>query len=82
MNVRKAQKHMQRATDLMEQGRLGFGFGTSELGKRPREDELVPGFASQIGKTCYLNAVFNVIFKCLNTDEKLWEKNGLWSTKR
>ena len=88
MNVRKAQKHMQRATDLMEQGRLGFGFGTkrkfddlvvgdgtSELGKRPREDELVPGFARQIGPTCYLNAVLNFIFKCLNTDEKLWENN-------
>ena len=78
MNVRKAQKHIQRATELLNpESQLGFGVGeTSELGKRPREeDELVPGFARQIGPTCYLNAVFNVIFKCLHDDEKLWEKN-------
>ena len=44
MNVRKAQKHMQRAAELLNQGQLGFGVGEkSELGKRPREedDELV-----------------------------------------
>ena len=79
MNVRKAQKHIQRATELLNpESQLGFGVGeTSELGKRPREedDELVPGFARQIGPTCYLHAVFNFIFKCLDTDEKLWEKN-------
>ena len=79
MNVRKAQKHIQRATELLNpESQLGFGVGeTSELRKRPREedDELVPGFARQIGPTCYLHAVFNFIFKCLDTDEKLWEKN-------
>jgi hypothetical protein len=27
MNVRKAQKHMQRATELLNRGQLGFGSG-------------------------------------------------------
>ena len=82
MNVRKAQKHMQRATDLMEQGRLGFGVGT----KRKINDSVVgdimkmssqggPYFARQIGGTCYLNAVFNMFMLRLILDHKLVEAN-------
>ena len=32
MNVRKAQKHMQRATALLNQSQLGFGTGDVEPG--------------------------------------------------
>ena len=39
MNVRKAQKHMQRATELLNQGQLGFGGRGS---KRSRNTELDP----------------------------------------
>ena len=33
-NLRKAQKHMQRATELLNQGQLGFGTGPPNTGKR------------------------------------------------
>ena len=36
MNVRKAQKHMQRATDLLNQSQLGFGTGDVEPGVQTR----------------------------------------------
>ena len=38
-NLRKAQKHMQRATDLLNQSQLGFGVETREQKKRKRELE-------------------------------------------
>ena len=44
MNVRKAQKHMQRATELMNQGQLGFGDDTHERAPKRvrRNDEYDP----------------------------------------
>ena len=79
MNARKAKKHMQRATELMNQSQLGFGVNEQQnstvLGKRPRdeekdekESEYVEGFSTQIGKTCFMNAVFNVMMRCIWTD--------------
>ena len=44
-NLRKAQKHMQRATELLNRGQLGFGTGDNKPGvgtrarKRRREAE-------------------------------------------
>jgi hypothetical protein len=37
MNVRKAQKHMQRAKELLNQSQLGFGAHTESSSKRKRE---------------------------------------------
>ena len=63
MNVRKAQKHMQRARELLEQGQLGFGTGQ----KRTIQGH----FKEQIQGVCFMYAVFTLVLRKLYSDSAL-----------
>ena len=59
MNVRKAQKHMQRAKELLNQeGQLGFGTGPNQLPLHKLSDDIRTNVASGLGcqHTCMLAA--------------------------
>ena len=94
-NLRKAQKHMQRATKLLNYGKLGFGAGDENDGvgwtcyehkkpgqepKRKKPRSCTSGnFRCQIQNVCYMYSVYNLILRKLYKDPAL---NNLESVKR
>ena len=61
-NLRKAQKHMQRARELLNQSQLGFGTGSTHIGGN---------FKEQIQGVCFMYAVLNLVLRKLYSDSAL-----------
>ena len=93
-NLHKAQKHMQRATELLNRSQLGFGGpdGVKTRGQKRRSDKLkkqvrkkrtkkcIEGeFRRQIQGVCYMYSVYNLLLRRLLKDPAL---NSLKSVKR
>ena len=69
-NLRKAQKHMQRARELLNQGQLGFGVPRkSKVGEERKQEE--NNFSMQTDNNCYMYAAFNIVLKMLSNDSNL-----------